>query len=162
MAKRKNTNPPSTGPDRPKAVGYGKPPEEHRFKPGKSGNPEGRPKKVPNPDGVLAKYMGGTITVTDGGVQKKITRLDALLRQQFAIAIKGNSRAALSILQALRQHALDTAGTDSGLDFTLMTIEELTFLEGILNRNNKFVFEKEVAELKKKRGIKDEHIDKEK
>jgi hypothetical protein len=32
-------------------IGYGKPPEENRFKQGKSGNPQGRPKGSKNTEG---------------------------------------------------------------------------------------------------------------
>ncbi len=39
------SNSKADNPDRAEShVGYGKPPAEHRFKPGKSGNPGGRPK----------------------------------------------------------------------------------------------------------------------
>lgn len=35
-----------------------KPPVEHQFKPGQSGNPNGRPKKIPNIDILLAEVLG--------------------------------------------------------------------------------------------------------
>ena len=39
------------------AVGYGKPPKETRFKPGRSGNPRGRPKGSKNFNTILAKRL---------------------------------------------------------------------------------------------------------
>ena len=39
------------------SIGYGKPPEETRFKPGRSGNPRGRPKNSRNYKTVMNKLL---------------------------------------------------------------------------------------------------------
>lgn len=38
-------------------VGYGVPPEEHKFRPGQSGNPKGRPKGSKNESTILRELM---------------------------------------------------------------------------------------------------------
>jgi hypothetical protein len=44
-------------------VGYRKPPQATRFKPGQSGNPKGRPKGSPNLAADLSTELGELITV---------------------------------------------------------------------------------------------------
>jgi len=45
-------------------VGYKKPPKQHQFQPGQSGNPKGRPKGTKNLATDLAEELAETITVT--------------------------------------------------------------------------------------------------
>jgi Family of unknown function (DUF5681) len=44
-------------------TGYGRPPIEHRFKPGQSGNPRGRPKGKKNEATILHELLNRKITV---------------------------------------------------------------------------------------------------
>ena len=48
-------------------VGYGKPPKQHQFKPGHSGNPKGRPKAAQNANKLARKILSRPIKVKEGG-----------------------------------------------------------------------------------------------
>lgn len=71
-------------------VGPGKPPKDKQFKPGQSGNPAGRPKKLPQLDKLLADVLGSIDA--DNSPAQKI--LEALAKK----AEKGDTRAAEIIL----------------------------------------------------------------
>ena len=70
-------------------VGYGKPPKEHRFKKGRSGNPAGRPpkKQLPNDMRSMLERVGNE-TVEVGG--KEMTMLEIELRTLQRKAAKGD------------------------------------------------------------------------
>src|SRR5262245_8019923 len=78
-------------------VGYGKPPVETRFQKGKSGNPDGRRKKVPqllDPGDVLQSIDNEELVVVDNGRRKRMTKAEINFRQLFTKAIKGDLKAA--------------------------------------------------------------------
>jgi hypothetical protein len=58
-------------------VGYGRPPVEHRFKPGNEGASEGYEK----PEGRGARRSAGLIGVREVGEVKQMTKLEALLQK---------------------------------------------------------------------------------
>ncbi len=83
-------------------VGYAKPPEASRFKPGASGNPKGRPKgrknKMPalNEERlkvVILEEAYRTIKVNDGNRQVSVPMAQAIVRSLAVNAAKGNTRA---------------------------------------------------------------------
>lgn len=83
-------------------VGYGRPPVEHRFKPGQSGNPKGRPKGAKSPGTILREILNRKIEIRQDGRVRKITVFQAILLKQAEDAIKGNSRSAAFIMNQLR------------------------------------------------------------
>src|SRR5437764_6870725 len=76
------------------SVGYGKPPVGSRFKKGQSGNPTGRPKGTLNFSTALLKALSEKISVTENGRPKRISKLDAMLKQIINKAVNGNLQAA--------------------------------------------------------------------
>ncbi len=62
-------------------VGYGKPPKAHRFKPGQSGNPSGRPKGVKNEETIIRDLLGQKVSISHRGKTKRITLHEALYRR---------------------------------------------------------------------------------
>lgn len=83
-------------------VGYGKPPEETRFKPGQSGNPRGRPKGAKNKrpglheermKEIILDEAYRDITIRDGDRNVSIPMAQAVFRSVAINAAKGQSRA---------------------------------------------------------------------
>ena len=87
MAKEKKGGSSSSG------VGYGSPPREHQFKPGKSGNPRGRPKGSLNAATVLGNMLREKVTVTQNGRRKSLSKFEALMKQQVNKAAAGDTHA---------------------------------------------------------------------
>ncbi len=83
-------------------VGYGKPPEATRFRPGQSGNPRGRPQGAKNKrpalheermKAIILDEAYRTITVRDGDRNVSIPMAQAVIRSLAVNAAKGQHRA---------------------------------------------------------------------
>lgn len=79
--------------NKPDAVGYKHPPQEHRFRPGCSGNPSGRKRGVRNLRSDLADELSEVIAVSEGAVALKLTKQRALVKRLCAKALNGDMRA---------------------------------------------------------------------
>lgn len=81
-------------------VGYGRPPRETRFKPGRSGNPRGRPRnrhrEIPY-DAIL----GQMVTLREEGRERRITAAEAFILKLAQKGLAGDSAAARSSLTAI-------------------------------------------------------------
>ncbi|WP_419696280.1 DUF5681 domain-containing protein [Mesorhizobium muleiense] len=93
------SEPPSDKPERNYEVGYGKPPAERKFRPGRSGNPAGRPRGSKNKmkDSDLASIVLSEaqrhIKINDGERSVKMTVAQAIIRAIDINAMKGNPHA---------------------------------------------------------------------
>jgi hypothetical protein len=79
-------------------VGYGKPPVQNRFTPGKSGNPSGRKKKKPpretdNVADIIYEESQRLVPVTIDGKSEHITIERLIIRAAFAQAARGSPSA---------------------------------------------------------------------
>mgnify|MGYP003677040595 FL=1 len=79
-------------------VGYKKPPKHSQFKPGQSGNPKGRPSGAKNLSTELLEELHERVRVTEDGKQKTISKQRAMLKSLMAKAVKGDTKAANTLL----------------------------------------------------------------
>jgi hypothetical protein len=91
-------------------VGYGKPPHTTQFKPGKSGNPKGRPKRDQSLLGdVVNHVLDEPVQYREKGRAQTATRREVSLTILVQRAIKGDVAAADMVLRK-RARALRRAG----------------------------------------------------
>ena len=92
-------------------VGYGKPPKANQFKPGKSGNPKGRPKGARSEATMLVELLNRKIEIRQNGKVRKITILEGILHKLAEDSLKGNTKSAAFVLNRLAAIA-STASTE--------------------------------------------------
>ena len=74
-------------------IGYGKPPKEHQFQPGQSGNPSGRPKKRRTFETQVRDLFTRKLAVRDGEKVKNVSVLEVALLKLVERVTKGEHRA---------------------------------------------------------------------
>jgi hypothetical protein len=92
-------------PSRDYEVGYRRPPAQRSFRKGVSGNPGGRPSGsgLARAKALVLKEIYRLVTVREGDKVFRMPALQAVLRQQIALAIKGKGPAGQAMLQLVNQ-----------------------------------------------------------
>jgi hypothetical protein len=80
-------------------VGFGKPPEQSRFRKGVSGNPRGRPKGALNKKTILGRTLQEKVVITENGKRKRITKREALYKQIVNKGVSGDLKAAVEVIK---------------------------------------------------------------
>ena len=83
-------------------VGYGKPPREHQFPKGKSGNPSGSRGRKRAPTTLTAAVKDALLkkqVVTVGGKRRRMTRLEIVAERLIASATQGDPAAIRNVLR---------------------------------------------------------------
>jgi Family of unknown function (DUF5681) len=106
-------------------VGYGRPPTSSQFQPGKSGNPQGRPKGVRNASSMARDALERTINVKVKGTWRKMSVRKAAYLRLGERAVAGDAKALdylLSLESEERPPGSDHAQTQplSAKDFELL------------------------------------------
>ena len=78
-----------------------RPPSKYQFKPGQSGNNNGRPKKTPAVLDIAEEEFNSTHTMVIGDKQVNLPMKRLLVKQLLRLAMKGNTKALLLSLEML-------------------------------------------------------------
>lgn len=84
--------------NQPYDIGYGKPPKQHQFKKGQSGNPRGRKPRIKNASTLVQIELDKLVVVRDGDKERKITKREAFITSLVNDAITGKKPSARSDL----------------------------------------------------------------
>jgi hypothetical protein len=100
-------------------IGYGRPPANRQFVKGKSGNPQGRPKKkmqaakLPSVDpSTRDRFLKSTsheVPIREGDAVKKIPLTEAILKAESVAALKGNAHAQKNFLDREERYRKEEA-----------------------------------------------------
>jgi hypothetical protein len=108
---------PSDGPA--EKVGPGKPPRHTRFKPGQSGNPNGRPKGSKNFATILQQQLRKMVTITVDGKPKRVTVQEVIARRLANDSMKGTTKAMELLIRLTSAKSDEGAGKDAARETAL-------------------------------------------
>src|SRR5215813_11003195 len=105
-------------------VVYARPPIASRFKPGKSGNPRGRPRDSRSPNTIIQCALTAPVVLREGARKRSISKLEGIVLKQIESALKGNEKAALATLKMAAQVGLLEAPEGAAEPLTLSAAEQ--------------------------------------
>jgi Family of unknown function (DUF5681) len=125
-------------------VGPGRPPREHQFKPGQSGNPKGARRKAPSiaPDlkAVLERALSKKVTLRQGEKEQIVTMATAGIEQLVNQFAKGDRHARRDVFDLAKKFGVDiTAGQGKAIERaqTDLTAEDQALVADFLQRHGK-------------------------
>jgi hypothetical protein len=132
LADQRSSSTGSAGP-----VGYARPPIASRFKPGKSGNPHGRPRNSRNLKTIIQSALTAPVVLREGARKRSVSKLEGIVLKQIESALKGNEKAALAALKMAAQVGL-LEGPEGGAEApTLSASEQEMVNELVLQRTKR-------------------------
>src|SRR6476620_7719809 len=111
--------------DRPKTdgVGYKRPPDHTKFRPGHSGNPKGRPKQHRNLATDLREELAHLIPIREDGKACRVTKQRAFVKGLIQRAVNGDARAVNSLVALCARTFLQA--DDNAVEQTTQDDQEL-------------------------------------
>ncbi len=116
-------------------VGYKRPPKHTQFKPGKSGNPKGKPKGSKNFSTELAEELHQMVPVQEGGKTAKVSKQRVVIKALFAKAAKGDVKAISTLIALVIQHLPNDPA--HGTNEEVLSDEEQAILNELMQLANR-------------------------
>jgi hypothetical protein len=99
----------SVTPPAPYNIGYKNPPKHSQFKPGRSGNPKGRPKGAKGLKTIVRDMMTTKVPVRTASGEKRISRIELVMQKTYELGVVKERSRALSELLRLYSAAVPDA-----------------------------------------------------
>jgi len=112
-------------------IGYGRPPAEHQFKPGVSGNPKGRAPGSRSFIADLEEELRERVQVSENGKKTLVTKQRLLTKSMVNKGIKGDTRAAKLTIDQIARH---TPGQQDASDPAPLSETDDAILRGFVER----------------------------
>ena len=97
-------------------VGYGKPPQHSRFKPGRSGNPKGKKRATRSFGTEVRATLGMPVVLTDSDRPRKVTTSEAALMRLREKALRGDGRSLDRLIELRREYCDENDTTSEQMD----------------------------------------------
>src|SRR5437879_4675799 len=110
-------------------IGYGRPPLATRFRPGRSSNPKGRPRKQKSVGKIIQEALMIRVTIEENGRSRTMTAQEVIIRNLVNAAARRDVRA-IHALFALKERYQDSSETT--LDPAELRPEDREIIEGYL------------------------------
>lgn len=94
----------------PYDIGYAKPPEHSRFKPGQSGNPRGRARGAKNTSTIVRDALTAKVKLKENGRTRSMSKLEVSMTQLANKAAGGDLKAIGMVLGLYRDVEAEAAG----------------------------------------------------
>lgn len=113
-------------------VGYKRPPKQHQFQPGRSGNPRGRPRGAKGLRQILHGEFSQRMQIMEGTKPLKVSKLQLIVKRELEKAMAGNQRAIEHVISLNIQ--MFGLGTDQPKEEEEFTLGEQLYIEALLKR----------------------------
>ncbi len=114
-------------------IGYGKPPQHTRFKKGRSGHPEGRPKGTPNLRSAIRRAAEEKVKVHIGDRTLTMPSIEAMAYKLVQKALGGDIKAVKAVIEL---GGLDQSFAEAAAGAATMGAEDLDLVRRALERGN--------------------------
>jgi Family of unknown function (DUF5681) len=120
-------------------VGPGRPPKEHQFKPGQSGNPKGAKRKrrlSPDIKLLLEQALSERVTLKQGGKQLTLTMAAAGIKQLVAQYARGDRHARRDVIALADKFGVDLMASHRQDIEEALALDHQTILDAYVARRN--------------------------
>jgi hypothetical protein len=96
-------------------VGYCRPPKQHQFQRGHSGNPRGRRREPVSKKATWQKLMNELVSLHEKGKTRRVTKYECLCLSHLTKAIKGDTRSTKFVIEEAERAGFGDLGAERAL-----------------------------------------------